>query len=192
MQLEFKRADRKTLKAATVKGKGNETEQLPLYTNKDSVVGEVRPAFLPIKTCAIRNRLGFPLQVRVANTPGKKVEHQGIKVQLLGQIELKTDRGNPHDFLALGMHYHPLMCPLSVHHQAAWYVFTAMPCTVTVCEATVGNHSHDKQVLHNLLYTGARMQLPAYSVQPDCCITRICSQRFGSSWGPDIITDLQF
>lgn len=49
MQLEFKRADRKTLKAATVKGKGNETEQLPLYTNKDSVVGEVRPAFVSCK-----------------------------------------------------------------------------------------------------------------------------------------------
>ncbi|KAL3158408.1 hypothetical protein ABBQ38_010643 [Trebouxia sp. C0009 RCD-2024] len=79
VQLDFKRADRKPLKAATVKGKGTETEQLPLYTNKDSVVGEIR----------------------VANTPGKKVEHQGIKVQLLGQIELKTDRGNPHDLLAL-------------------------------------------------------------------------------------------
>ncbi len=42
------------------------------------------------------------LQIRVANTPGKKVEHQGIKVQLLGQIELKTERGSPNDFLALG------------------------------------------------------------------------------------------
>lgn len=52
VQLEFKRADRKTLKAATVKGTGNDTEQLPLYTNKDSVVGEVRPAFVPTKTCA--------------------------------------------------------------------------------------------------------------------------------------------
>ena len=41
VQLEFKRADRKPLKAATVKGKGTESEQLPLYTNKDSVVGEV-------------------------------------------------------------------------------------------------------------------------------------------------------
>ena len=41
IQVEFKRADRKTVKAATIKGKGSETEQLPLYTNKDSVVGEV-------------------------------------------------------------------------------------------------------------------------------------------------------
>ncbi|KAA6417127.1 MAG: subunit of retromer complex [Trebouxia sp. A1-2] len=79
VQLEFRRADRKPVKAASIKGKGSETEQLPLYTNKDSVVGEIR----------------------VANTPGKKVEHQGIKVQLLGQIELKTERGTPNDFLAL-------------------------------------------------------------------------------------------
>ncbi len=34
--------------------------------------------------------------------PGKKVEHQGIKVQLLGQIELASERGHPHDFVSLG------------------------------------------------------------------------------------------
>ena len=59
--------------------------------------------------------LWFPavqyLQVRVANTPGKKLEHQGIKVQLLGQIELKTERGSPNDFLALGRH-----CMLAAPH----------------------------------------------------------------------------
>ena len=49
VQLDFKRADRKPLKAATVKGKGNETEQLPLYTNKDSVVGEVRHVLFQCK-----------------------------------------------------------------------------------------------------------------------------------------------
>lgn len=108
VQLDFKRADRKPLKAATVKGKGNDTEQLPLYTNKDSVVGEVRPVwpshkYALGKTASLTAAHGCFLQIRVANTPGKKVEHQGIKVQLLGQIELKTDRGNPHDFLALGV-----------------------------------------------------------------------------------------
>ena len=52
------------------------------------------------------------LQIKVANTPGKKVEHQGIRVQLLGQIELKTERGSPQDFLALGKHScaHKLHC----------------------------------------------------------------------------------
>ena len=42
-----------------------------------------------------------PLQVKVANVPGQKVDHNGIKVQLLGQIELASERGHPSDFLAL-------------------------------------------------------------------------------------------
>lgn len=42
VQLEFRRVDRKPVKAATVKGKNGEIEQLPLYTNKDSIVGEVQ------------------------------------------------------------------------------------------------------------------------------------------------------
>ncbi|XP_055535387.1 vacuolar protein sorting-associated protein 26B-like [Wyeomyia smithii] len=33
--------------------------------------------------------------------PGGKLEHQGIKVELIGQIELYYDRGNHHDFLSL-------------------------------------------------------------------------------------------
>ena len=41
-------------------------------------------------------------QVKVSNIPGKKLEHQGIKVQLLGQIELLSARGYFHDFVALG------------------------------------------------------------------------------------------
>ncbi|XP_055627443.1 vacuolar protein sorting-associated protein 26B-like [Toxorhynchites rutilus septentrionalis] len=32
--------------------------------------------------------------------PGSKLEHQGIKVELIGQIELYYDRGNHHDFLS--------------------------------------------------------------------------------------------
>lgn len=42
------------------------------------------------------------LQVRVTPLTTKKVEHQGIKVQLLGQIELASERGQPHEFLSLG------------------------------------------------------------------------------------------
>ena len=30
------------------------------------------------------------------------MEHQGIKVQLLGQIELASERGHPHTFISLG------------------------------------------------------------------------------------------
>lgn len=40
-------------------------------------------------------------QVKVANVPGQKVDHNGVKVQLLGQVELASERGNPSDFLAL-------------------------------------------------------------------------------------------
>lgn len=33
--------------------------------------------------------------------PGSKLEHQGIKVELIGQIELYYDRGNHHEFTSL-------------------------------------------------------------------------------------------
>lgn len=32
----------------------------------------------------------------------KRVEHQGIKIQLLGQIELASERGTGHEFVSLG------------------------------------------------------------------------------------------
>ncbi|WIA10000.1 hypothetical protein OEZ85_010212 [Tetradesmus obliquus] len=66
-------------KTAVVKGKNGETEELPLFTNHDAIVGEVR--ITPLTT--------------------KRVEHTGIKVQLLGQIELASERGSPHDFVSL-------------------------------------------------------------------------------------------
>lgn len=43
----------------------------------------------------------YVTQIRVSNVMGKKVEHQGIKVQLLGQIELASERGYPQDFVSL-------------------------------------------------------------------------------------------
>mmetsp|Transcript_6816 Transcript_6816/g.15085 ORF Transcript_6816/g.15085 Transcript_6816/m.15085 type:complete len:321 (+) Transcript_6816:316-1278(+) len=80
LDIEFKDAEgRPYKKTAVVKGKNNETEELPLYTNKDSVVGEIRVT--PMTT--------------------KKIEHQGIKVQLLGQIELASERGQFHEFVSL-------------------------------------------------------------------------------------------
>jgi hypothetical protein len=42
------------------------------------------------------------LQIKVSNITGKRIEHNGIKVQLLGQIELASERGHFHDFVALG------------------------------------------------------------------------------------------
>uniref|UniRef100_A0A8C6SU78 VPS26, retromer complex component B n=1 Tax=Neogobius melanostomus TaxID=47308 RepID=A0A8C6SU78_9GOBI len=34
-------------------------------------------------------------------TPGKRLEHQGIKIEFVGQIELYYDRGNHHEFVSL-------------------------------------------------------------------------------------------
>ena len=42
VQLEFKRGDGQAVKTVTVKSRKDEQETLPLYTNKDSVQGEVR------------------------------------------------------------------------------------------------------------------------------------------------------
>jgi hypothetical protein len=41
-------------------------------------------------------------QVRVTPPPGKKLEHVGVKIELLGQIELFFERGNFYDFISLG------------------------------------------------------------------------------------------
>jgi hypothetical protein len=43
----------------------------------------------------------------VVAPPGKRVEHQGIKIELLGQIELFVDRGSFYDFISLGMMTRP-------------------------------------------------------------------------------------
>lgn len=40
------------------------------------------------------------LQVQI-NLKGKKLEHHGIRVEFVGQIEMFYDRGNHHDFLSL-------------------------------------------------------------------------------------------
>jgi hypothetical protein len=46
--------------------------------------------------------LAAVLQVRITPLTTKRVEHSGIKVQLLGQIELASERGSPHEFVSLG------------------------------------------------------------------------------------------
>ena len=45
---------------------------------------------------------GFFLQVNVTlHRKTNRLEHQGIKIQFIGQIELYYDRGNHHEFLSL-------------------------------------------------------------------------------------------
>eukprot|EP00897_Mesotaenium_endlicherianum_P007594 jgi/Mesen1/6863/ME000351S05985 len=62
-----------------VKRENGQTDLVPLFHGQESVVGEVR----------------------IEPAAGKKVEHSGIRIELLGQIELYFDRGNFYDFTSL-------------------------------------------------------------------------------------------
>lgn len=102
-------------KTAVVKGKSGEAEEVPLFTNHDTIVGEVRASWRQrtcgaSMPCACSERSsasdthasGALPQVRITPLTTKRVEHSGIKVQLLGQIELASERATPHDFVSLG------------------------------------------------------------------------------------------
>lgn len=78
-QLEFKTASGGPATSITVKGKRGESQTIPVYSNNDTICGTIK----------------------VTPTPGKRVEHQGIRVQLVGEIELATERGHSHEFLSL-------------------------------------------------------------------------------------------
>jgi len=74
VQVDFEfeeQANRKTVNITTEKG----TQKLLVFTNGDPVKG------------------------RVSLKPSKAVEHLGIKLQFIGEIELIYDRGNHHDFI---------------------------------------------------------------------------------------------
>ncbi|CAL9095656.1 unnamed protein product [Musa textilis] len=67
---------------------------VPIFESKENIVGEVI----------------------IEPTQGKKVEHNGIKIELLGQIELYFDKGNFYDFTSLGdtmVSVHQLLVPWS-------------------------------------------------------------------------------
>lgn len=66
--------------AKTKAGDGGKAVVLPLFTAHDSVSG----------------------QVHLTPAAGKKVEHQGVRLELVGTIELLTDRGNTYDFVSMG------------------------------------------------------------------------------------------
>ena len=46
--------------------------------------------------------------VCIGSLKGKKLEHHGIRVEFVGQIEMFYDRGNHHDFLSLVRQLDPL------------------------------------------------------------------------------------
>lgn len=65
-------------KKVDVKNEDGKKEKLPLYLDGETVTGTVSVAL-----------------------KGKKLEHHGIRVEFVGQIEMFYDRGNHHDFLSL-------------------------------------------------------------------------------------------
>lgn len=104
IDIEFKDAEgRPFKKLLKMKSKTGAEEEIPLYTTKDDFHGEVYSAIMPQFEAKAQSliHLSHP-QIRVTPlTTGKKIEHQGIKVQLLGQIELASERGTHHEFVSL-------------------------------------------------------------------------------------------
>lgn len=77
--VSIKFTDADSRKQATIKKEAGQTSTSPLFHSQESIVGEV---FID------------PL-------PGKKLEHLGVKIELLGQIELSLERGHIYDFTSL-------------------------------------------------------------------------------------------
>jgi len=69
-----------TRKTAEIKTEEGKKERHLLYYDGESLCGKVN------------------IQLR---KPGSRLDHYGIKIELIGQIELYYDRGNHHDFLSL-------------------------------------------------------------------------------------------
>ncbi|KAF3969538.1 hypothetical protein ACB098_08G144900 [Castanea mollissima] len=72
-------ADGRTRQQVPIKKDNGQTVMLPLFQSQENIIGEVL----------------------VEPTQGKKFEHNGIKIELLGQIELYFDRDNFYDFTSL-------------------------------------------------------------------------------------------
>ncbi|CBI24336.3 unnamed protein product, partial [Vitis vinifera] len=72
-------ADGRTRKQVPLKKENGQTVKVPLFQSQENIVGEVV----------------------IEPTQGKKVEHTGVKIELLGQIEMYFDRGNFYDFSSL-------------------------------------------------------------------------------------------
>ncbi|KDP34514.1 hypothetical protein JCGZ_11064 [Jatropha curcas] len=72
-------ADARTRKQVPLKNDNGQTIMVPLFQSQENIVGEV---------------VIEPLQ-------GKKLEHTGVTIKLIGQIELFFDRGNFYEFTSL-------------------------------------------------------------------------------------------
>ncbi|KAM1142315.1 hypothetical protein ACFX19_042858 [Malus domestica] len=72
-------SDAKTRKQVPLKKESGQAVLVPLFQSQENIFGKINIE---------------PIQ-------GKKVEHNGVKVELLGQIEMYFDRGNFYDFTSL-------------------------------------------------------------------------------------------
>ncbi|BAF28675.1 vacuolar protein sorting-associated protein 26A [Oryza sativa Japonica Group] len=72
-------ADERSRKQVAIKKDNGKTLMVPAFQSLETIAGEVS----------------------VAPVPGKRVEHQGVKIELLGQIELYHERGHFYDFTSL-------------------------------------------------------------------------------------------
>lgn len=79
-ELEVELANSTTRKQVDVKNEDGKKEKLFLFYDGETVSGKVN------------------VKLKV---PGKKLEHHGIKIEFVGQIELFYDRGNHHEFTSL-------------------------------------------------------------------------------------------
>lgn len=72
-------SDSKARKQTSIKKENGQTAMMYLFQSQETIAGEVS----------------------IEPFHGKKVEHVGVKIELLGQIELYFDRGNFYDFTSL-------------------------------------------------------------------------------------------
>ncbi|ORY26886.1 vacuolar protein sorting-associated protein 26-domain-containing protein [Naematelia encephala] len=79
VEVEVKLAGEEERRQVEVKGEKDKKEMCPVYYDGESVVGQVH--------------------VRVKD--GKKFQHDGIRIELIGSIELFYDRGNHYEFVSL-------------------------------------------------------------------------------------------
>ncbi|KAH7731034.1 VPS-26 protein [Aphelenchoides avenae] len=79
-EIAIKLDDESSRKTVKVRGEDGTVEERYLFYDGESVAGEV---LLTLKK------------------PGQKLEHQGVRIEFVGQIEVYYDRGNQHDFICL-------------------------------------------------------------------------------------------
>ena len=78
-----------------------------MYYDGESVSGKVSGLQLLSLPSSLFPTLTFRMSfilnqvIITLKKPGSKLEHQGIKIEFIGQIELYYDRGNHHEFVSL-------------------------------------------------------------------------------------------